>query len=399
MQLLQTYGADLLSAHRRDPLRRAGALADDRAGAVERAAVRPGARRCTAPAAPWTRRLRSSRSSTASAGVRRLRRVLVGAQFAIATPLLIVAGLLLASLNQLKQVDLGFDTDASADRLDSPAGRAVPGARAHQRVLGRAAAPRRRAARRRERGASPTACRRTTSGNTTTSISRSIRPAPDQSQPVTPWVAVSPDYFRDARPASCSKAGCSTSATRSRRTCCRWSSIAPGRGASSRTTARSASACAAAAAPTCPWTTVVGVVSEVKYDGLDQPDEGTVYWPIDGGTFRFLIVRSNGDPLSVAPSVRQVIRELEPAAPLSNVATVDELVDQSLQRPQSLSLLVGELRRRRAAAVDHRHLRRDGLLRAAAPEGDQHPHRARRQPRRRGAAGDRPGDGGGGRSA
>ena len=55
--------------------------------------------------------LRSSRSSTASVGVRRLRRALVGAQFAIATPLLIVAGLLLASLNQLKQVDLGFETE------------------------------------------------------------------------------------------------------------------------------------------------------------------------------------------------------------------------------------------------------------------------------------------------
>ena len=80
--------------------------------------------------------LRSSRSSTASAGVRRLRRVLVGAQFAIATPLLIVAGLLLASLNQLKQVDLGFDTGASADRIDSTAGRAVSGSRAHQCVLG-----------------------------------------------------------------------------------------------------------------------------------------------------------------------------------------------------------------------------------------------------------------------
>ena len=37
--------------------------------------------------------------------------MLVGAQFAIATPLLIVAGLLLASLNQLKQVDLGFETE------------------------------------------------------------------------------------------------------------------------------------------------------------------------------------------------------------------------------------------------------------------------------------------------
>ncbi len=27
------------------------------------------------------------------------------------------------------------------------------------------------------------------------------------------------------------------------------------------------------------WTTVVGVVSEVKYGGLDEPEQGTVYWP------------------------------------------------------------------------------------------------------------------------
>ncbi len=38
--------------------------------------------------------------------------------------------------------------------------------------------------------------------------------------------------------------------------------------------------------------------------------------------------------------MRQAVRELEPAAPLSNVATVASLVDQSLLRPQSLSLLV-----------------------------------------------------------
>jgi hypothetical protein len=43
-------------------------------------------------------------------GVRRLRRALVAAQFAIATPLLVVAGLLLVSLSELRQVDLGFDT-------------------------------------------------------------------------------------------------------------------------------------------------------------------------------------------------------------------------------------------------------------------------------------------------
>src|SRR5262245_20442817 len=43
----------------------------------------------------------SGRSATGGVGARRLRRVLVAAQFAVATPLLVVAGLLLASLDRL----------------------------------------------------------------------------------------------------------------------------------------------------------------------------------------------------------------------------------------------------------------------------------------------------------
>src|SRR5206468_899145 len=60
---------------------------------------------------PVDESLRSmGRSSTGSVAVRRLRRLLVGSQFAIATPLLIIEGLLLASLNELGRVDLGFDS-------------------------------------------------------------------------------------------------------------------------------------------------------------------------------------------------------------------------------------------------------------------------------------------------
>jgi predicted lysophospholipase L1 biosynthesis ABC-type transport system permease subunit len=37
----------------------------------------------------------------------------------------------------------------------------------------------------------------------------------------------------------------------------------------------------------------------------------------------------------------QIVRELDPSVPLSGLATFDDLVDQSLQRPRSISLLVG----------------------------------------------------------
>jgi putative ABC transport system permease protein len=90
----------------------------------------------------------------------------------------------------------------------------------------------------------------------------------------------------------------------------------------------------------CPWTTVVGVVSDVKYDGIGQPNAGTVYTPIMPSPSRFLIVRTHGEPLGAAAVLQQAVRELEPAAPLSSVATLASLLEQSLGRPQLLSMLV-----------------------------------------------------------
>jgi hypothetical protein len=47
----------------------------------------------------------------------------------------------------------------------------------------------------------------------------------------------------------------------------------------------------------CPWTTVVGVVSDVKCDGIAQPINGTVYFSLAGSPARFLSVRTQGgDP-------------------------------------------------------------------------------------------------------
>lgn len=282
--------------------------------------------------------LRSSRSTTASAGVRRLRRVLVGAQFAVATPLLIVAGLLLVSLNQLKQVDLGFDT---AQVLTGSI--RLPGAQYQDRARINAVwdqLQRRVAA---LPGVTSVAYADSLPPNQVgqhNNFDLEARPAgAGQSQPVTPWVAMSPEYAttlglkliegrlldeRDVR-------------DQTRR------SVVVDRAWARRFFPNESAVgqrLRSGGCTDCPWTTVVGVVSEVKYEGLDQPDQGTVYWPLDGGTFRFLVVRTEGDPLNVAPAVREAVRELEPAAPLSNVATVASLVDQSLLRPQSLSLLV-----------------------------------------------------------
>ncbi len=89
----------------------------------------------------------------------------------------------------------------------------------------------------------------------------------------------------------------------------------------------------------------------MKYAGLDRSDDGAVYWPMTArGVLpaegapprtRYIILRTTVDPSSVLPSVRQIVRELDPRLPFSDVATIDEMVTQSLDQPRSLSLLVG----------------------------------------------------------
>jgi len=295
-----------------------------------------------ATSGPGDASLRSGRTVAGGAGARRLRRSLVAAQFAIATPLLIIAALLLTSLDRLRQVDLGFDTGRvliGSIRL--------PGAQYsdNSRVTVFWDEMRRRiealpgvASIAFADGLPPNNV-----GNFNNFDLEQYPTAAGESQPVTPWVAVSPEYVRtlgltlvegrlldaqDPERDAAAEALLSVMVDRA------WARrFFPGESAVGKRLR-------SGGCTTCPWTTVVGVVSEVKYAGIDQPDDGTVYTPLAGGTARFVVVRTEGEPLSIASSLQQAVRELEPAAPLSNVATMTSLVDQSLAQPQSLSLLV-----------------------------------------------------------
>jgi predicted permease len=283
--------------------------------------------------------LREGRSTTGGTAVRRLRRVLVGSQFAVATPLLVIAALLFASLSALRRVDLGFDfrnvvtgsirlppsqyTDAGRTRAlweeIVRRAEALPGVVAAGFADGRPAG---------------------NVGNQNNFDLEEHPTPPGQSQPITPWIAVTPGYFRaigltllegrlledrdELRP--------NIEAVVVDRA---WARRFFPHGSAVGKRLREGGC------TTCPWTTVVGVVSDVKYVGLDQPDQGTVYAPMSGAWSRFLFVRTEANVQSVLPSLRNLVRELEPGAPLSSVATIDDLVAQSVQGTQSLSLLVG----------------------------------------------------------
>jgi putative ABC transport system permease protein len=94
----------------------------------------------------------------------------------------------------------------------------------------------------------------------------------------------------------------------------------------------------------CPWTSVIGVVGDVKYTGLDVPAQGTIYEPQLQNTWwgQILFVRTTGDPASFLPAIRTIVRELDPALPIASVATMDELMQNALDSPRNiLSLIAG----------------------------------------------------------
>ncbi|HEY1341080.1 MAG TPA: ABC transporter permease [Bryobacteraceae bacterium] len=93
-----------------------------------------------------------------------------------------------------------------------------------------------------------------------------------------------------------------------------------------------------------PWRAIVGVVADIKNAGLDRATGTELYIPYrqSGSPTRtaYLLVRTKGDPMSMANAVRAQIRGLDRALPISNLRTMDEVMSISRSRPRFLTLLL-----------------------------------------------------------
>jgi len=95
-----------------------------------------------------------------------------------------------------------------------------------------------------------------------------------------------------------------------------------------------------------PWYTVVGVVGDIRQMGIDVPVKGEMYLPYEqvvpyeSYAPRDLAIRTNGDPSSVVGAVRQAIRSVDADQPVSNVATMEEVLGrEASQRRLGMILL------------------------------------------------------------
>ena len=61
----------------------------------------------------------------------------------------------------------------------------------------------------------------------------------------------------------------------------------------------------------------------------------------EGATTMYLVVRSEGDPLGMAPAVRDRIRQVDPDVPASSLRTMEDRVSASLALPRLQAIVLG----------------------------------------------------------
>ena len=88
---------------------------------------------------------------------------------------------------------------------------------------------------------------------------------------------------------------------------------------------------------------IVGVVRDVKLAGLEAPSEPAYYLPAAQAPLpdMTLLVRTTADPLSVVGAVRGAVLSIDPNQPISNVSTLEKVVDESIAQRRLNMLLMG----------------------------------------------------------
>jgi len=96
--------------------------------------------------------------------------------------------------------------------------------------------------------------------------------------------------------------------------------------------------------PVNPWSTVVGVVKNIKHDGLDVDGVPHLYVPLNQfvGRTLSLALRTSLPASTLEAQLRGAIQSVDPGLPVFNVTSMDEVLDASLaSRRFSANLVAG----------------------------------------------------------
>ena len=84
------------------------------------------------------------------------------------------------------------------------------------------------------------------------------------------------------------------------------------------------------------WRTIVGVVGDVKYSGLDDPGDAAIYTPFPQTPFlwAYVMVRTSSDPANFMASIRSAVSSVDSNISAVNLQPMSKLVSGSVAQPR-----------------------------------------------------------------
>lgn len=89
------------------------------------------------------------------------------------------------------------------------------------------------------------------------------------------------------------------------------------------------------------WLTVVGVVGDARYRAIEDmrpdlyvPFAQAPHWAMD------VVVRTTGDPLRLAQPINAAVRAIDPGLPVANVTTMEREIEESVAQPRLRTLIL-----------------------------------------------------------
>jgi putative ABC transport system permease protein len=91
-----------------------------------------------------------------------------------------------------------------------------------------------------------------------------------------------------------------------------------------------------------PWRSIVGVVADIKNAALDRPAGTEIFFsfPQQPARLSWVVVKAAGDPMSLVSAVRNEIRSIDRALPISSIGSMEDVLSTARSRPRFLTLLL-----------------------------------------------------------
>jgi putative ABC transport system permease protein len=81
------------------------------------------------------------------------------------------------------------------------------------------------------------------------------------------------------------------------------------------------------------WSEIIGVVGDVRHDGVDQPAPSTVYWPLRGQRALAVVIRGpRAGTDAFAAEIRRTVAAVSRGLPITQTQTMTEIYDRSMAR-------------------------------------------------------------------